>query len=393
MSRYCTDDYINKDPRALLSSTRIAALSDIVAPDIEYLSATGAQEITINDGCIITINGGGVFKTSLTHINASNLDTGSFTVGKDYYLYLCDPGNNNDEIYKISLNSTYPSGYTAVNSRKIGGFHYGKCRSVNSSLQPINSSGTVNGTGWESNVFDGIVPRSVWTLGHRPKCSPEGMVYLSNNVWVDIYESSDDGANGLISAYNAIPMTGTEGMHWYTFNERALKSGKRLLSYSEWCAAAYGSPQGNNADNVNAWSATTNTGRNSTGQVANAVSSIGCRDCVGNVWEWLDELITNAEKLIITGSGTFSSYDGSRSSQAYSSGNGHGTTGQWGWDTISPFGGNGNIWEYSDYSLIVLLSGGSWRSGANAGSRSVNLFYCPWDVDTNNGVRLACDSL
>ena len=34
------------------------------------------------------------------------------------------------------------------------------------------------------------VPRSVWTLGHRPKCSPEGMVYLGGGTWVDIYPVS-----------------------------------------------------------------------------------------------------------------------------------------------------------------------------------------------------------
>lgn len=87
--------------------------------------------------------------------------------GLDYYIYCCDPTNGSDtvdrdEVFVISKNSTYPSGYTADNSRKIGGFHYGKCRYVNALGNPINSSGTENGSGWQGNVYNGIIPNSVW---------------------------------------------------------------------------------------------------------------------------------------------------------------------------------------------------------------------------------------
>ncbi|MCI1955377.1 MAG: SUMF1/EgtB/PvdO family nonheme iron enzyme [Oscillospiraceae bacterium] len=391
MSRYLTDDFINRDPRALLNTAKMAMLSDIVAPVREYLYATAAGELTVAADCIIALSGGGVFRTALTHLNAANLDTGSFEVGKDYYVYLCDPGSAGDEVYVISLNSTYPSGYNADTSRKIGGFHYGICRKVDSRLQPVNADGTVNGTGWESTVYDGIVPRSVWTLAHRPTCSPEGMTYLGDGTWADIYIASDDGAGGLLSAYNATPLTGTDGLNWYDFNERALKVGKRMLTYAEWCKAAYGSPQGHDADNSNAWSATTNTGRQLTGYVANAVSAVGCRDCVGDVWEWLDECITNAGPETLSGSGTFPFYDGSRAGQTYSSGNGHGTTGAWGYDTVSPFGGYGNIHECTDYSLITILGGGGWAHGSNDGPRTVRLDTSPWYVATYYGVRLGCE--
>ena len=75
-------------------------------------------------------------------------------MGTDYYIYCCDPTNGSDtvdrdEVFVISKNSTYPSGYTADNSRKIGGFHYGKCRYVNALGNPINSSGAENGSGWK----------------------------------------------------------------------------------------------------------------------------------------------------------------------------------------------------------------------------------------------------
>ena len=402
--RFLTNDFVNHDPRALLNTGKIATLSETAIPIKQYITVTGSDTLQIEEGCVFSIFGGGVFKTDETSLSASDLDTGTaFQVGKDYYIYLCDAGEGNDEVYKISLNSTYPVGYGAANSRKIGGFHYGKCRKVNSALAPVNASGEVRGTSWESSVFDGIVPRSVWTLAHRPKCSPEGMVYLSNGTWVDIYPSSDDGAGGLQSAYNATPLTGSEGLNWYGFVERALVVGKRLLTYEEFCMMAYGSPQGLAENNNNAWTASANKGRQKTGFVANAVSSVGCRDAVGNVWEWLNELITRAEHVAINGSGTFGAHEGGRAGQAYTNGNGHyvaapaansAQLGRWGWDTFSPFGdGYGNIYEYYDYSLVALLGGGDWHDGARAGARAVYLNGYPWDVGVTVGGRGACDSL
>ena len=380
MSRIFVDDVTKTDRRALLNVNKLATISDIVAPTSQYLYASGANEITVIEGCVIAVGGAGIFQTGNTVLNASNLDVGAaFSVGCDYYVYICDSRQDaQDEQYIISLNSTYPSGWNASNSRKIGGFHYGRCRKINDNMQPVNSSGAIFGTGWESAVSNGIVPRSVWTLGHRPKCSPEGMVYLGGGTWVDIYLNSDDGAQGLKSEYNCAPMTGTEGMNWYTFTERLMKSGKRMPDYSEFCAYAFGSPQGLDGANTNAWTATTNTGRGTTGSVVNAVSAVGCVDAVGRVWEWLNDLITRAEHATNT---EF-----------------HPTV-AWGWDKKSPLRDNatkydvGNIYQYYAYSLAALLAGGHWRDGVHAGARAVGCADCPWHVHPGIGVRGACDSM
>ena len=201
MSRLLVDDVTKTDRRALLNVNKMATISDIVAPKNEYLYASGANELTLLDGCVIAVGGAGIFATEATVITAGNLDVGSaFEVGKDYYVYICDTRvDAQNERYVVSLNSTYPAGWNASDSRKIGGFHYGRVRKVDGNLQPVNSSGTIFGTGWESAVSNGIVPRSVWTLGHRPKCNPEGMVYLGGGTWIDIYLNSDDGAYGLKS--------------------------------------------------------------------------------------------------------------------------------------------------------------------------------------------------
>ena len=374
MSRIFVDDVTKTDRRALLNVNKLATISDIVAPTSQYLYASGANEITVIEGCVIAVGGAGIFKTGNTVLNASNLDIGAaFAVGSDYYVYICDSRQDaQDEQYIISLNSTYPSGWNASNSRKIGGFHYGRCRKINDNMQPVNSSGAIFGTGWESAVSNGILPRSVWTLGHRPKCSPEGMVYLGGGTWVDIYLNSDDGAQGLKSEYNCAPMTGTEGMNWYTFTERLMKSGKRMPDY------AFGSPQGLDGANTNAWTATTNTGRGTTGSVVNAVSAVGCVDAVGRVWEWLNDLITRAEHA------TNAEYH---------------PTAAWGWDKKSHLRDNatkydvGNIYQYYAYSLAALFAGGGWDNGVHAGARAVSCYYYPWGVSTNIGVRGACDSM
>ncbi len=380
MSRIFVDDVTKTDRRALLNVSKLATISDIVAPTSQYLYASGANEITVIEGCVIAVGGAGIFETGNTVLNASNLDIGSaFAVGSDYYVYICDSRQDGqDEQYIISLNSTYPSGWNASNSRKIGGFHYGRCRKVDNNLQPVNSSGAIFGTGWESAVSSGIVPRSVWTLGHRPKCSPEGMVYLGGGTWVDIYLNSDDGAQGLKSEYNCAPMTGTEGMNWYTFTERLMKSGKRMPDYHEFCAYAFGSPQGLDGANTNAWTATTNTGRGTTGSVVNAVSAVGCVDAVGRVWEWLNDLITRAEHA------TNADYHATQA---------------WGWDKKSPLRDNatkydvGNIYQYYYASLAALRAGGDWNNGVHAGARAVICDSYPWGVNTNIGVRGACDSM
>lgn len=288
-------------------------------------------------------------KETSTTLSVSDND-GSFSAwvfGTDYYIYACQPSSGAEPVYKLSINSTHPTGYTGFNSRKIGGFHYGMVR-----------TGPNPG-----DVTEGIVPNSVWDLKNRPRCSPEGMVKVGN-IWVDIYLASDDGQGGLKSAYNVIPLTGIEGLSWYDFVERAAKVGKRLMTYAEWCAAAQGSPQGLDGSNENAWTKTTNTGRNPTGIIPNATSIYNVRDCVGNVLELLNEMAYRE-----TGSTTFAWYD------------------------VLPGRGYGQIYMQSEVSLISMRTGGNFDSGVCAGSRTVALDTSPWDVYSRSGARAACDAL
>lgn len=365
MSRLFVYDENMTDERAKITVAKMAAISDIVAPEKQYIQYTAKGEVTVMGGCVIAVGETSVFKTVETALTKANLDQGSdFAHGSDYYIYICDPGTDDqDEIYLISLNSSWPDGdaWDDTNTRKLGGFHYGRVRNVDDYGQAINTSGSVRGSGWESNTRVDIIPNSVWTTKHRPKCEPSGMVYLGNALWGDIYLSSDDGANGLQSVYGGTPITGTEGLNWYIAGERARRVGKRLPDYMEFTVAANGSPQGLDASNTNGWTATTNTARTTVGQIANAVSALNICDLVGNVWKWLNELMHDPTA----------------------------TTGAW----HDVFSGYGQAYMYSATGLHALIDGGSWNGGVHCGSRAVDCNNYPWYVNSHIGVWCVCDSL
>ncbi len=318
------------------------------------------HDIAAIGGASLRIDAHSGFEVTSTELTAADLDIGSaFEMGKDYYVYLCEP-----DTFKISLDANTPIGFDPSNCHKIGGFHFGKNRRVNAAMQPVNASGQARGSGWESNVYDGIVPRSVWTLTHRPKCAPEGMVYLASGTWFSIYLMSSDGNGGLCSKYNQLPATGTEGLNWYDFVEQLAAVGMRLPNYAEFCAAAMGSPQGQD-NNIMAWTDRTNSGRTTTGNVANAVSSIGIRDAVGNAWKWTSDFFTEPLNGALT------------------------------WFDVMPNQSRGQLYMYSPNSLRPIAAGGNHREHVRAGSACVNSNRLPWDtsIQADVGAFGVCESL
>ena len=56
-------------------------------------------------------------------LTESDLDEGSaFDALTTYYVYACHPVSGSTPVFKISKNATYPTGWAANTSRKIGGF-------------------------------------------------------------------------------------------------------------------------------------------------------------------------------------------------------------------------------------------------------------------------------
>jgi hypothetical protein len=325
-------------------------------------------------------------------LSAEDIDVGgSFQVGKDYYVYLVDDGAGGQLV--LSANSTFPDGASADNSRKLGGFHFGHIRCVNSRYTPIDSNGVVygaTGTIWQNNVVIGIVPNSVWDLKNRPNCSPEGMVLVGNR-WVDIYKASaaetvtfESSVNGLFvahgllqSKYGQLPITGTEGLSWYSFQELAARSGKRMQNYAEFVQGAAGNPGGQDSADDYGWTKASNNARTRTGCNVNgstgayvpsggikpyAISAHNLVDAIGNVWECVDELTMRQDST------------------------------SWGWQDVLG-ADKGKAYLPNNVGMSAFICGGDWGSGVHCGGRSVYLYYYPWDVGTSLGSRLACDKL
>ena len=324
---------------------------------------------------------------------ASLLDTGNaLEVEKDYYGYVCIDGENPEIVF--SLNESYPDGSSALTSRKFCHFHNGVIRKVSDDglWIPIDSQGNKfgsSGTKWQDNVTVGIVPNSIWDLKHKPKISHPGLVEVKNNLWMGAFQVSMEetisfmgGTNGLhVSAgklatkYGAIPVTGSEGMNQYTFNELAQKQGLRLPKYDEWLAGAVGTPQGEDGSNNYGWTKTTNTGRTYTGCSVNisngnydalngvkpfAISAMNLHDCAGNVSEWTSDTSIRQDST------------------------------SWNWQNVLGAGMGQAYLPFAD-GLVALHCGNYWVSGVHCGARTVFVNSEPWYVGASIGARLACD--
>lgn len=194
--------------------------------------------------------------------------------GRNFYIYAC---LNATGVLKLlaSANSTYPTGYTAATSRKLGGFHC-LCANV----------GTIAGHALSGYQAGDILPASVWDLLHRPRCAPEGMVYVADiDKWVDIYLPSVNN-NALVSVYGGIIVNGDSApsFDWYDFVEWYARSKKRLLYQHEFIAFAVGS---NAETSIQAASNPGTTGGHIDTAARRMISYVGGEDACGTFWQYL----------------------------------------------------------------------------------------------------------
>jgi hypothetical protein len=272
----------------------------------------------------------------------SSIDNSSYIHGKNYYVYLVFDKNESEPKFLLSLNSTSPSTSNGSYStyRKIGGFHVGTIRCTTpGTLEgwtggvPIGTDGEEFGTNWEENVLhECIIHNSIWDLGFRPKCKKPGFAFTRAGIWVSIYtigdgkvatgakpnslkrrnnatsdstfylKSPNAGGPDPVSEYGKLPLTGAEGTNAINASQLARQMGScRLMTYHEWIAGAFGSPQATASGNDNAWAnasgrlpagcAVTTSGTFSTsGNAKYAVSADNITQCVGNVWEYLSDI-------------------------------------------------------------------------------------------------------
>lgn len=294
----------------------------------DELFTTNKTTVTIPKDLKININGNCYISTINKSLQLSTVDTPANLAGKDVYIYACEPTSGTEPIFVLSLNSTVPTGYTANNSRKIGGFHC-LCKDV----------GVIEGHTLSGYVTGDILPATRWDLLHRPKGDSEGLAYDEvSECWLSIYQLSWDGTK-LVSVYNGVIADGTSTKKWHgeAFIEQLMNQKMRLPWRHEFQMAAKGSNEGTGIKNA----ADPNTaGGHVDSNNRRMISNIGLEDCCGCSWQWAMDL------GFAGGSGWNDSvYNSNVDSQRY--GQSYGT-------------------------LYRLLLGALWSSGSSSGSRSVH---------------------
>lgn len=299
----------------------------------DELFTTNKTTVTIPKDLKININGNCYISTINKSLQLSTVDTPANLAGKDVYIYACEPTSGTEPIFVLSLNSTVPTGYTANNSRKIGGFHC-LCKDV----------GVIEGHTLSGYVTGDILPATRWDLLHRPKGEPEGFAYEElTDCWIAIYLPSWDGTK-LVSVYNGVIADGASTKKWHgeAFYEQFAKQGMRLVWRHEFQMGAKGS---NEQTNIQGSSDPNTTGGHVDTAGRRMISNIGLEDCCGVLWQFAMDL------GFAGGSGwTNSVYNSSVDDRSY--GQTYGT-------------------------LYRLLLGARWDHGVYSGSRSA---YCDGSV-------------
>jgi len=276
--------------------------------------------------------------TVVTYATATAVTLPTMSAGTDYAIYICDDGS-----IRADANFSAPSGYTTSNARKIGGFHY--------------------------DLGSAINQYSIWDLKWKPDCDdPRGMVLVANSFWTDIYLCGTDpdvngtSKNGVTIADGSSPAkipaafggngsTTYGSFKQYEAHELMAAFGKRLLSYQEFSAAAYGITE---AQSVGSDQGTTQ--RNS-----GYTSKWGVEQAAGVMWVWGRDYSYRSD----------------------------GTA--WGWDAQTE--GRGSIYRQGTYGLVAAILGGNWGYGSYAGSRFSEWYNYPWASSYSIGARGACDHL
>lgn len=301
----------------------------------------------------------------------------SLTGGTDYAIYVCDDGT-----IRADSSFSYPTGYTASNSRMIGGFHYGLVAS-GTTVASGSFATTGNGMIWTQGAVDdiaGINKFSMWDLKWRPATVlPKGMALVGGQVWVDIYLcSTDTAANGtskagtniasgsvapkIPAAFGGNGSTTYPTLNWWVANELARANQKRLMWESEFVEAAFGVTENQSIDATASTYPTTQ--RN-----AGYTSKYGIEQASGHHWVWGQD--SNFYSEAASPAGSWKDLTGN---------NGSGTE-------------RGRTYTFGTYGLVRVILGGARANGAYSGSRASYWSSYPWNSHWVIGLRAACDHM
>ena len=257
--------------------------------------------------------------------------------GKDFYIYACVPVSGYTPVLVLSAATTYPAGYTADNSRKIGGFHC-ECADV----------GTISGHALTGYLAGDIIPRSIQDLKHRPygRFLPgfawggptdfDSLNYAP--LWTSIYHLSGTGAS-IASVFGA---AATVSRNFYDFADDLKNIGARMMTDWEFAQLHSGSPE---ETNIFGSANPTTVGGHVDTNSRRIISNIGLEDMSGVWWTWLQDR------------------------QSYIYGADYAAAIVFGYENIS--GTRGSHYGQGTYQAqAAVVAGGNWVDAANCGSRA-----------------------
>jgi len=262
--------------------------------------------------------------------------------GKDFYVYACVPASGSVPDIILSAATTYPAGYTADNSRKIGGFHC-ECANV----------GTISGHPLTGYLAGDIIPRSIQDLKHRPygRFLPgfawggptdfDSLNYAP--LWASIYHLSGTGAS-IASVFGA---AATVSRNFYDFADDLKNIGARMMTDWEFAQLHSGTPE---ETNIYGGENPTTVGGHVDTASRRIVSNIGLEDMSGVWWTWLQDR------------------------QSYIDGEDYAAAIAFGYENIS--GTRGSHYGQGTYQAqAAVVAGGLWAGATDCGSRARTAIY------------------
>ena len=334
------------------------------------------RNLIIKEGTVVLKRNGlyQVFDTDTSFPLAPDLGD----AGKDYYVNLSDAGTLSASTTKLNTGVTIgrfhtlcadvgnitmispaspSSGITVGDNYLIKPYHndtdpdfyafYNKEVTAVSAGTPYDVITTTHPL--SGYVAGDILPESVICLGWEPKALfDDAMVYdVVNDIFVDVYLQSGTGINTR-SKFNE---THTVNRQQPNYIRDMNTVGKRLLCDSEFFSIALGS---NECTAIQGEADKTTVGGHVDTNSRRMISAIGCEECCGYLWQWLNDIST-------VGGSNWNGYDGRNSfGQTYG--------------TI-PYG---------------LLAGSSWIDSSYCGSGSRNGYDSRLGADVRVGCRGCC---
>jgi len=302
-------------------------------PTSVAFTKTGAGTAEVKAGTLVGFEDG----TQVAYTSATSITMPTLTAGTDYAIWADKDGS-----IQATTNHTSPP---ETGSRKIGGFHY---------APGGNATGTSGG-----DTTPAINEYSFWDLKFRPACpDPRGMTLVSDSFWADIYLCGVDHYTNGTSKYNVsiadgsappkVPSQfGGDGStaysygYWWNFAEVMRSHGKRLPTYSEFAALAYGTTEASSRGSDPGTTQMSTTDDNFT-------SKWGVIQASGCLYVWGDEFGGGAAAASWT-----ANTDGRGSTYQMENAVRFGGT----WDAGSNAGSRCSVWNVSPTVSISAISG------------------------------------